>query len=62
MFRRLLIGAFTVIVKASRRFIESPSVYKYQDLYEGVPHLDGAAAVLLAAGVVQQVPLRGPEV
>ena len=34
----------------------------YQHLYEGVPHLDGAAAVLLAAGVVQQVPLRGPEV
>ena len=51
-----------MIVKASRRFVESPSVYKYQDLYEGVPHLDGAAAVLLAAGVVQQVPLRGPEV
>ena len=52
-----------MIVKNSRRFVDSPSVvYKYQDLYEGVPHLDGAAAVLLAAGVVQQVPLRGPEV
>ena len=49
-----------MIVKTSQKFVESTNVY--QDLYEGVPHLDGAAAVLLAAGVVQQVPLRGPEV